>query len=368
VPFLDEARRHGHETLVVCPPALTGMVDDTGHPWWAGDEPPEAAIRPIREQLPILPAHEASVLANRELFGRLATTAMLPAVGQVVRQWEPDVVLRDPCEYASAVVSLPLGIPTAQVAIGLAEVEWASIAVAAPALEAHQQGLVQDLLQSPYVTRFPASVDASPFPDTRRFREPAATRPEGLPDWWGGSKAPLVYVTFGTVLGHMTIADEVYRAAVHAVAGLDARVLLTVGRRFDPTRLPEVPDHVHVEPWVDQANVLGEADLVVCHGGSGTTFGALAAGVPVVVVPVFADQFANAPRVVEAGAGLAVDTGRDAHGLRHPVGLSDAGTIHRAIETVLMEPSYRHAAGAVATEMEAAPAAGRVLEELLRRH
>src|SRR2546421_22265 len=43
-------------------------------------EPPGVAVGRIREQLPIVLSHEASVLANRELFGRLATSAMLPSM------------------------------------------------------------------------------------------------------------------------------------------------------------------------------------------------------------------------------------------------------------------------------------------------
>ena len=188
-----------------------------------------------------------------------------------------------------------LGIPAAQVAIGLAEVEWDSIGVATPALETHRDGLADELRRSPYLTRFPAALDASPFPGTRRYREPAA--PHGvLPAWWADTGAPLVYVSFGTVLGRMSFAGEVYRAVIDAVAGLDARVLVTTGHGFDPARLRDVPGNVHVEARVDQADVMGEAGLVVCHGGSGTTYGALAAGVPLVVVPVFANQFANAPK------------------------------------------------------------------------
>jgi hypothetical protein len=45
--------------------------------------------------------------------------------------------------------------------------------------------------------------------------------------------------------------------------------------------------------------VLPHAALVVCHGGSGSTFGALAAGVPLVIWPLFADQFRNG-RAVQA--------------------------------------------------------------------
>jgi Erythromycin biosynthesis protein CIII-like, C-terminal domain/Erythromycin biosynthesis protein CIII-like, N-terminal domain len=365
LPVLDGARRRGHETLVVGPPAIGDMVGASDHPFVAGGEPPEAAVAPIRERLAVAPARQASVLGNRELFGRLATAAMLPAMERLLDDWQPDVVLRDPCEYASAVIAPPLGIATAQVAIGLAEVEWGSIDIAAPALEAHRSGLAGELRRAPYVTRFPASLDPSPFPDTHRVREPTPGPPGPLPDWWNGSRAPLVYVSFGTVLGHMAMAAEAYRIAMQAVAGIDARVLLTTGRRFDASQLGRLPGNVHVETWVDQADVIHEADVVVCHGGSGTTFGALAAGVPVVIVPLFADQFANGAKVAEAGAGIAVGAGRDSSGRRRPLGQDDVPHIAEAIETVRARPSYREQARRIAAEMARAPTAGPLLDQLM---
>jgi UDP:flavonoid glycosyltransferase YjiC (YdhE family) len=290
---------------------------------------------------------------------------MQPALDRVFASWQPDIVLRDPCEYASAVIAHPLDVATAQVAIGLAEVEWGSIAIAAPALDAYRSGLADELRRSPYVTRFPASVDPSPFPDTRRFRAPAPTASGSVPDWWKGSQAPLVYVSFGTVLGHMSIAAETYRTAIQAVIGSDARVLLTVGRRFDASQLGRIPGNVHVESWVDQADVLDQADVVVCHGGSGTTFGALAAGVPVVIVPLFADQFANASTVAEAGAGIVLDTGQDTNGRRRPLSRGDAARIAEAIDTVRAGASYREQARRIAAEMASAPTADAVLDGLM---
>lgn len=366
-PFLDAARHRGSETLVVGPPAIARMVEETTHGFAAGGEPPEAAVAPIREQLPVVPSPEASVLANRELFGELATTAMLPAMHRVVADWRPDIVVRDPCEYASAVVAQQSGFPTAQVAIGRADIEWGSIDVAAPALEHHRPGLTEELRLSPYVTRFPASLDPSPFPGTRRYREVAGPAAP-LPDWWDGARAPLVYVSFGTVLGHMSIAAETYRLALSAAAGIDARVLLTVGRRFDPSQLGELPRNVHVEPWVDQADALAEADVVVCHGGSGTTFGALAAGVPPVVVPLFADQLPNGVRVAEAGAGVVLDTGLDTGGGRGPLGRADAAGLAEAIETVRSDPSFRRHAQRIAAEMAQAPTVDDLLDELTAVH
>jgi UDP:flavonoid glycosyltransferase YjiC (YdhE family) len=365
VPFLDAARGRGDETLVIAPPALAGMVGETGHPFRAGGEPPEAEVAPIREQLPVVPVREASVLGNRELFGRLAASAMLPAMHSVVAGWEPDLVLRDPCEYASTVIAHQLGVDTVQVAIGLAEVEWASIDIAAPALEAHRGGLADELRASSYVTRLPASLDPSPFPDTRRFRQPAPTSRRRLPDWWDGSPAPLIYVSFGTVLGHMSIAADVYRIAMRAVAEIDARVLLTVGRRFDASQLDPIPTNVHVEPWVDQADVLTEAEVVVCHGGSGTTFGALAAGVPIVIVPLFADQFANSPKVAKAGAGVVIDTHRDNDSGGRALSDDDATRIAESINAIRIHSSYRQHARRIAEEMAGAPTADALLTELL---
>jgi MGT family glycosyltransferase len=172
-------------------------------------------------------------------------------------------------------------------------------------------------------------------------------------------------MSFGTVLGHMTIAPDVYKTALEAVAGLDARVLLTVGRRFLPSQLTDVPSNVHVEPWVDQAEVLDEAALVVCHGGSGTTLGALAAGVPVVVVPLFADQFANGAKVLQAGAGLLVEASLNEKGRRRLHARSDAAHIRGAVEAALANPSYRERARAIAAAMAGAPTATTILEKLL---
>lgn len=364
LPFLAAAHRRGDETLVVGPPALQGMVDLAGYPYRAGGEPPEGDVAPIRERLPVVSPLEATVLGNRDLFGRLATTAMLPRMEQICTEWEPDLVLRDPCEYASAVVAPRLGILTAQVAISFAANESGSIAAAAPALEQLRTGMVDEVRASPYLTRFPPSLDPSPFATTVRFHDPSPPVGQPVPDWWDGSEAPLIYLTFGTVLGHMSIASNVYRTALQAVAGIEARVLLTVGRRIDPADLGPVPPNVHVEAWVEQGDVLDQADVVVCHGGSGTVFGALAAGVPVVVIPLFADQFDNGRRVAEANAGLTVETEPTPGGSPRRV-MEVVPRITDAIQAVLATTAFRRHAHRIAAEIAATPSVDDVLDMLL---
>ncbi len=366
LPFLAATRRRGGETLVVGPPALREMVEGAGFRFRAGGEPAEAEVAPIRERLPFAAPREASVLGNRELFGRLAATAMLPSMMRACTEWTPDLVLRDPCEYASAVVAQRLGIPTAQVAISLAEVEAGSIVAATPALEAHRSGLVEELRASPYVTWFPASLDPSPFPTTLRFHQPAGSPVGPLPDWWHGSDEPLVYMTFGTVLAHMSIAADVYRTALEAVADLEVRVLLTVGRWLDRSTLGSTPANVRVEAWLEQTHVLHEANLVVCHGGSGTLYGALAAGVPVVAIPIFADQFENARRISEAGAGVIVEADQPRDASARPIlGPEAALSIGESINTALASESYRRRARDIAAEMAATPTTDEVLDALL---
>ena len=362
VAFLRAARRRGDEVLTVGPPALREMVESAGFAFRAGGEPSEEQVAAIRERLPVAPAGEASVLGNRELFGRLATTAMLAGMKDAWGEWLPDLVLRDPTEYASAVLAARTRTPIAQIAISLAEAEAGSIAAAAPALEEHRKGLVLELQAQPYLTRFPASIDPSPFVHTVRYREPCET-PGSLPDWWRGSDAPVIYMTFGTVLGYMSIAAETYRMALEAVKRTNARVLLTVGRRFDASTLGPVPANVHVEPWIDQARVLNHADLVICHGGSGTTLAALAAGVPLVMVPLFADQFENARRVAKTRAGQVVETQITVDGARS-VNVAAAPEITRSTEDVLGDARYRDGARAIAAEMAATPTVEEVLTRL----
>ena len=151
-------------------------------------------------------------------------------------------------------------------------------------------------------------------------------------------------VSFGTVVptdGHF---PGLYREVIDALAGLRARVLVTVGRHADPAELGALPANVHVERWVAQASVMPHAAAMVAHGGAGTTLSALAAGVPLVLLPLSADQPINARRVVELGAGRALDGGR-----------ACVPRLADAVARVLEEPCYRAAAGRIAADVRELP-------------
>jgi UDP:flavonoid glycosyltransferase YjiC (YdhE family) len=99
---------------------------------------------------------------------------------------------------------------------------------------------------------------------------------------------------------------------------------------------------------VPQQDVLGHAAAALVHGGSGSTLGALAAGVPLAVMPLFADQPQNARRLAEVGAGVAVEPNRnDLNATVSP--------LREAIRSVLDDPSFGERARALADESRALP-------------
>ncbi len=140
-----------------------------------------------------------------------------------------------------------------------------------------------------------------------------------------------------------------YRAAIDALAALPVRVLVTTGRGHDPAELGPLPDGVHAERWVPQAAVMPHAAAMACHGGFGTVRAGLAAGVPLAVLPQFADQPDNARRVAELGAGIALD---------------DVAGLAPAVAALLADPSHRTAAAAVAADVRALPPVDAAVAEL----
>ena len=372
VPFARAFERAGHEVMLAGPPDLEATAVGAGFAFWPLDPPPEDELGAIWSRVPELPPEEANEVVVGEIFGRLNTTAHLPRMRAAFEEWEPDVVLRDPNEYSGAVVAEQNDIPHARVAISLMSSEQMGLGLAAPAVDAirRAEGMAPDpagdtLRGSPWLSVFPRTLDEGELPDEHRFHDPAWEEPaKELPGWWPGREdQPLVYVTFGSVAGSFPQALPAYGVALSAVADLPARVLLTVGRDLDLDALPEVPGNVRVERWVPQQDVLAHAAAAVVHGGSGSTLGALAAGVPLVVVPLFADQPQNARRVAEVGAGLAVEPNREDIPATIP-------PLRAAIETVLSESSYGERAQALAAELRAEPpvdAAVALLERLARR-
>ncbi len=346
----------GDETLLVLAEHAVASLSASGLHIVAGGEPSADAAERLWSRFSTLSRGEATPLVERDWFAGLCLQAMLPDVERVLAQWRPDLLVRETCEYAGAVAADRVGVAHVQHSVSSAAAEESVLRVyAGTSLDAHAPGLAARIFARPYLTNFPASLDPSGYPTTLRYRDEGPHVPFPLPNWWPESTAPLVYLTLGTVATRTPDGAAVLRAALDAVSDLDVRVLVATGPSLDPTSLGVTASNVHVETWVDHVDVFAQSSLVICQGGSGTTFGALAAARPLVMLPLFADQPANARRVEGAGAGIRVGGGTESAAANAAILAAHPDAIREAVVTVLSTPSYAEAAQRLADEMASAP-------------
>jgi zeaxanthin glucosyltransferase len=178
---------------------------------------------------------------------------------------------------------------------------------------------------------FPREALPAVFHYTGPFRR-AAPAEFKLPP---GDGRPLVYCTLGTLQGSRA---GIFRKVARACAELDLRLLITQGNRGQ-LKLGDLPGNPLIYDWVKQEAVLALADLVVCHGGMNSVLEPLAAGLPMVVMPLAFEQSAVAARLEHAGVARA---------------LSRRTSVRRladAIAEVRTTPGFREGAAAVRLEM-----------------
>lgn len=132
-----------------------------------------------------------------------------------------------------------------------------------------------------------------------------------------------------------------------ALGGMEIDATFTTGQAIDPTALI-APDNTDLRRWVDHDELMPDVDLVIGHGGHGTTMRALAHDLPLLMLPMhpMVDQPMVARVVAEYGAGLAVPRTTSADEL--------AAVIHR----LLTEPSFRAAAARLGERIRARDGTG----------
>ncbi|GIH14943.1 glycosyltransferase [Rugosimonospora africana] len=363
LPFAAAFRRAGHEVQVAAPGSFAAAVERAGYRHWSCPDADPDEWAAVRDRfLAAEPERRNEVMVT--LGAELEARSIMPGMLAAIDGWRPDLILREIGELGSTLAGDLRRVPCAQVLIGLDKFVDFTLPLAAPALAAYRTTLGLDadaeggyLYRQPSLSLLPPSFEqprSAPGPLVHRYRapEPAAAP---LPSrWW--PDAPLVYATFGTVAGGVPFAAAAFRTVVAVLAELPVRLLVTIGDGGDPDDWAALPPNVHVERWVPQRDVLARAAAMVCHGGTGTVLGGLAAGVPMVVVPQFADQPDNAERVAATGAGIAVGGGEAAP--------ATPDEIRAAVTAVLAEPGYRRDATALAAEIGALPLVDDVVELL----
>jgi len=321
------------------------------------------------ERTPLLELDwERELSAVRDGFAGRTARERSAAVLELCGSWRPDVLVCDEMDFGALVAADRAGVPYASVVcIGSGSFVWPEL-VAQPLNDLRaQHGLPED----PKLAMLSRYLVLSPFPTS--FRDPAnplpptghAIRPvpadgrahDVAPRWLAELGRPLVYFTLGTIFN--LESGDLFERVLAGLSELPASIVATVGREVEPETLGPQPANVRVEQYVPQSLLLPHCDLVVSHAGSGSVVGALAHGLPMVLLPIGADQPLNAARCVALDVARVLDPFR-----------ATSADVASAAEKTLADVSYRRNAQLVQEEIATLPGpehALRLLERLTQR-
>ena len=281
------------------------------------DRPPKR--RPLR-----VVSVERELREFRDGFAGWIARERAVAVHDLCLEWRPDLVVCDETDFGSMVAAERLGLPHATVLVSAAG-SFVHRALAAEPADPELAGLSPDLVLSP----FPPSLRDPGAAHCFRTVTGAHSRADG---------PPTVYFTLGTVFN--LESGDLFARVLAGLRDLDVDVVATVGRQIDPEELGPQPDRIRIERYLPQSAVLPRCSAVVSHAGSGSVLGALAYGLPSVLLPMGADQPLNAARCEELGVARTLDAVR-----------ATPGDVADAVSSVLSDPSYRTSAERVRDEI-----------------
>lgn len=351
VPLARAATAAGHEVMFASGPDRADAVGELGFQFRPVGIPFADALAECRRRWPDWPWGGDLVQTFSKVFTMIQAPAALPDIERVVDEEPPDVIVCEASEFAAPVVAAGRELPLVVHGWGLplpAELVFAAGEAAAPMWE--ERGLTAPagggMCDGIRIDLCPRSLDPGDGPQGTGPLLPMSPCVASRDD----DRRPTAYVTLGTAM--FARDTSLFAAAARSLTDSGLEVVITVGPFGDVGAVAAAAPLARVEQFVDQNEVLASCAIAICHGGSGTILGALAHGVPSVVVPLGADQHRNAAAVAEAGAARVVDPP------------PDESELCAAVEDVLDDSTYRLAAEAVAAEIADMPTPNEVCEQL----
>ncbi|XP_045499747.1 UDP-glucosyltransferase 2-like [Colias croceus] len=131
--------------------------------------------------------------------------------------------------------------------------------------------------------------------------------PEKIRKFIEDSEHGVIYISFGSMLKANTTPKDRIEAIVAALSELPQRILW----KWEETTLPGNPKNIFISPWLPQNDVLAHPKVLAffSHCGLLSSTEAMYHGVPMVGMPIFGDQPANAGFMEESGLGVQIQIG-----------------------------------------------------------
>jgi UDP:flavonoid glycosyltransferase YjiC (YdhE family) len=371
VPVAQALLDAGHEVVIGSSPSFRQEVEafglthiDAGLEWITSDHSTWGAFPPMPQPGPEFAAFVVTVFAD------ITTAHMVPDLLSFAAAWRPDLIVRESMEYGGCLAAESLGIPHASIggngysAIDSPDVRYfpGNRRLVAEPMARHRArfGLPPDPdnlmpFRNLHLCFTPPSWDGehAPRPANTVFLRHSSAKLPGvaLPEWVSElPERPTVLASLGTVFNK---TPGVLEAIVGGLGQEPVNLIVAIGTDQDLDRFGTVPPHVRLERYVPQPLLLPHCDLFVTHGGFNSVKESLISGVPMVVIPITADQPYCAERCAALGAGQAVGPEQ-----RTP----DA--VRAASLAILGDPKYRARARAFRDQMAALPGPSRMVKLL----
>lgn len=151
--------------------------------------------------------------------------------------------------------------------------------------------------------------------------------PEDLKKIMDDSKRGVIYFSMGSNMKSKDLPVELKKSFLRMFSEFNQTVIW----KFEEV-LPDLPENVYIRHWAPQQSILAHPNCVlfITHGGLLSITEAIHYGVPIIGIPVFADQFRNVDTAVNKGIARKVDLSYDMD-----------GELNNTIREMLNNPKYR---------------------------
>lgn len=259
--------------------------------------------------------HAAFVVQN--LFIRTVGKRSLNLMEKAINSWNPDIIISEITEFTARLVAERKGLPVATVHFGIdmGKSVWKNIIKGALDDLRIDAGLSIDPQLNLMTGELSLCLAPSSYQpkndivsDNCHFFRPSQTDQiyeDGLPSWIEDlPDRPNVYATLGNAFGSM---QWIFEKIVDGLSSEHVNTIITVGHGIDPGNLRARSSNLHIERFIPNSLLLPCCQVVICHAGYGTVMGSLIAGLPMVLIPLAADQFHHAARCKELGVAMIIN-------------------------------------------------------------
>jgi UDP:flavonoid glycosyltransferase YjiC (YdhE family) len=355
VPIANAAVAAGHDVAFATAASFCSVVEAVGFQCFpAGFDRSGVPLDVLFPEMRSLTGEAFSHFINGHIRVEVEGAQMANDLRALASEWRPDLIVRDAPEYGGCVIAEVLGIPHASVRTAVTASSYAGRRFVARELDmlraAH--GLPADPeVAMPFRYLHLAGeppglwpVDDPPAPTSHLLRPEPFDRSgtEGLPDWVADlNGAPTVCATLGTFMNR---SSEVFKAILDGLRDEQLNLVLAIGRDQDPAQFGVVSPNVHIERYIPLSLLLPHCAAVVCQAGFSTVVTALDHGLPMVLIPLGADQPLVAQQMARLGVGPVLGPTD-----RTPEAIRDV------VQSVLTDRTYRNNAEHVRDAMAALP-------------